>query len=254
MQAFLTVLINPVEGRDADFNDWYTHVHIRDVMRFAGSVRVQRLVASEIQMEAPSHRYFTLYDTFDPALLSREHRDAMGTRRMVVTHAHDKANVINGYYYPIAARTNAPTDLTPDDQPLILEQIDVPMAQRADFEDWYAAERMPALLTSPAHVAGMLLRFDPAGQMLEFDPVFSHIALWRVANVHAALASWRNLPTDSPLSTLKRKVGCFEPMAPYLTRDHVLQASDELLEIEEAARRRAEASAATTGQPGVKWR
>ena len=55
MQPVLTVLINPVAGREDDFNDWYTNVHIRDVMRFAGSIRVQRLLASAVQLEEPGH-------------------------------------------------------------------------------------------------------------------------------------------------------------------------------------------------------
>ncbi|MDH4565184.1 hypothetical protein E8E95_00600 [Pseudomonas sp. BN414] len=251
MQAVLTVLINPVQNRDDDFNDWYTNVHIRDVMRFAGSIRVQRLVASPVQIEEPPHRYFTLYDTFDPVLLSREHRDAMGTRRMVVTHAHDKANVINGYYYPVASRTLQPTHLTSDDQPLILEQLNVPESQRAAFEDWYASVRLPDLLRTDGHVSGTLLRFEQYGQMFKFDPAFSHVALWRVEDLRSALEAWRHVPDRLELNS--RRVSCFDPMGPYLTRDHVLNASQDALAIEEAARQRAEKSSATTEQLGITW-
>ncbi|MCK9542594.1 MAG: hypothetical protein M0R03_11260 [Novosphingobium sp.] len=254
MQSFLTVLINPVAGREDDFNDWYTNVHIRDVMRFAGSIRVQRLIAAEIQVQTPSHKYFTIYDTFDPALLSLEHKQAMGTRRMVVTHAHDKTDVINGYYYPVAARTNQPTSLTPDNQSLVLEQINVPAARQADFEDWYATDRLPALLCRPSHVSGMLMRFDPAGQMFTFEPAFSHIAIWRVENLASALPAWSEGPADGRMAELNRRVAFFDVMGPYLTRDDVFNASEEQLEVEEAARRRAEQSTATTAELGVKWR
>jgi hypothetical protein len=239
MQAILTVLTDALEGRDAEFNDWYTNVHIRDVMRFGGSIRVHRLVASAVQVETPSHRYFTIYDTFDPALLSQEHHDAAGTRRMVVKIDYDKPNIINGYYYPVASRTNDPVCLTPDDLPMILEQIDVPAERREQLEDWYAATRMPGLLKQPAHVSGTLMRFDPAGQLAEFTPVYSHIAIWRVTYLATAIESWRDCAAG-PLQGLKRRVGCFEPMAPYLTRDHVQNASDDMLAIEEGARLRAE--------------
>jgi hypothetical protein len=243
MQAILTVLNSPLEGRDEAFNDWYTNVHIRDVMRFGGSIRVQRLVASDVQVEAPSHRYFTIYDTFDPALLSQEHHDAAGTRRMVVKIDYDRPNIINGYYYPVAARTNDPACLTPDDQPMILEQIDVPAERREQLEDWYATTHLPGLLKQPAHVSGTLMRFDPAGQLAQFTPVYSHIAIWRVTDLAAAIESWRGVAAR-PLAGLKRRVSCFEPMAPYLTRDHVRNASDEELEVEEGARLRAEGKSA----------
>lgn len=239
MQAMLTVLTDALEGRDKEFNDWYSNVHIRDVMRFGGSLRVQRLVASGVQLAPPSHRYFTIYDTFDPALLSQEHHDAVGTRRMVVKIDYDKPRMINGYYYPVAARTNDPVMLTPDHQAMILEQIDVPHDRREEVEDWYAEARIADLIKHPAHVSGMLMRFDQAGQLAVFTPVYSHIAIWRVTDLAMAIDSWRDVP-GGPLEGLKRRVSCFEPMEPYLTRDHVLNASDEELEIEEAARLRAE--------------
>jgi len=239
MQAVLTVLINALDGRDREFDDWYGNVHIRDVMRFGGSIRVQRLVASAVQVEAPSHRYLTLYDTFDPALLSQEHHDAVGTRRMVVARDYDKPNIINGYYYPVASRTNDPVALAPEDAPLIFEQIDVPADRRQAFEAWYADVRMPEVTRQPAHLSGALMRFDPAGQLAAFTPVYSHVAIWRVSDLAGVIDSWREVPRE-PLEGLRRRVGCFEPIEPYLTRDHVLNASEAMNEAEEAARRRAE--------------
>lgn len=251
MQSLLTVLINPIEGREADFNDWYTNVHIRDVMRFPGSIRVQQLIASTVQLTPPSHKYFTLYDTFDPALLSQAHKDAAGTRRMVVGNAHDKPNVINGYYYGVASATNQPTMLTPDCQPLILEQIDVPENERTRFEEWYISSRLTMLLKAPSHISGTFMRFDPAGQMREFVPAYSHIALWRVQDLAIALSSWSDTASSESFAGLTRRVSCFEVMAPYLTRDHVLEASAQMQQLEEAARQRAEKALSITQSPGI---
>lgn len=250
MQSYLTVLINPLEGSEAEFADWYTNVHIRDVMRFAGAIRVQQLIASATQVEPPSHKYFTLYDTFDPALLSLEHARAAGTRRMVASSSYDKPGIINGYYYAIAARTNRPTMLTPDDQTLVLEQIDVPAADRADFEDWYASAHLPELLRRPSHVSGTIMCFDPAGQMREFEPVYSHIALWRVDDLSAAVRTWDRAAIPGRLAALKRRVSFFDVMKPYLARDDVINAAPDELEIEEAARQRAEQSAGPAGHTG----
>ncbi|RJG00650.1 hypothetical protein [Noviherbaspirillum sedimenti] len=255
MSSLLTVLINPTPGKEADFDSWYTHVHIRDVMRFAGSIRVQRLVAAEQQIEPPSHKYFTLYDTFDPALLSLEHKEAMGTPRMVVTNAHDKENVINGYYNPVSFRSNDPELLMPDTQPLILEQLRIHQNEATAFERWYSDIRLPAIMATAGHLTGSLLRFAQHGQMFAFEPQFSHMAIYRVSDLDTARASWRaqNAESDTPY-VKRRAVSCYVPMMPYLTRDAVARASAEEQAVEETARAHASRSSATTEQLGVKWR
>ena len=51
MYSHLIVLTEPVAGRDDDFNDWYTWVHIRDVMRMSPVViAVQRFKRSAQQL------------------------------------------------------------------------------------------------------------------------------------------------------------------------------------------------------------
>ncbi|WP_167480822.1 hypothetical protein [Mesorhizobium waimense] len=37
-----TVLNNPVEGREAEFNAWYDDRHVHDILRLPGLVSAQR--------------------------------------------------------------------------------------------------------------------------------------------------------------------------------------------------------------------
>ncbi|GEM31280.1 hypothetical protein NN3_22870 [Nocardia neocaledoniensis NBRC 108232] len=59
------VLTNPVEGREDEFNEWYTNTHVRDVLRIPGFVSAQRFeLSSDGQRAAGPHpwRYFALYE------------------------------------------------------------------------------------------------------------------------------------------------------------------------------------------------
>ncbi|MEV4341389.1 hypothetical protein [Streptomyces sp. NPDC049590] len=44
------VLTNPVEGKEEEFNDWYTNTHVHDALRIPGFVSAQRFEL------APAHR------------------------------------------------------------------------------------------------------------------------------------------------------------------------------------------------------
>jgi hypothetical protein len=43
------VLTNPVEGREDDYNDWYTNQHLPDLLRIDGFISAQRFELTEVQ-------------------------------------------------------------------------------------------------------------------------------------------------------------------------------------------------------------
>ncbi len=57
IEAILVVLTKAVPGREADLDDWYSHIHIRDALRFRGSVTAQRFKrsASSAAPNSPRH-------------------------------------------------------------------------------------------------------------------------------------------------------------------------------------------------------
>lgn len=60
----LIALTNALEGRDDEFNDWYTNVHLGDVLKLPGVVAAQRFRMSETQHPPGSfeHRYMAIYE------------------------------------------------------------------------------------------------------------------------------------------------------------------------------------------------
>lgn len=70
---------NHAEGREEEFNDWYTNRHLRDVVAIPGFVRARRYRLSESQMAALTEfEYVAIYEIEgDPALALRELRHAL---------------------------------------------------------------------------------------------------------------------------------------------------------------------------------
>ncbi len=61
----LLVLSNAADGRDEEFNDWYTNVHLTDVLKVEGFVAAQRFRFADAQLrsdQAAPHRYLAVYE------------------------------------------------------------------------------------------------------------------------------------------------------------------------------------------------
>src|SRR3954452_9573210 len=58
------VLTNPVEGKEDTYNDWYTNVHLGDVLKVPGIVAARRFKMSDVQRGEPPFpwRYLGLYE------------------------------------------------------------------------------------------------------------------------------------------------------------------------------------------------
>lgn len=62
---YLLVLTNPVEGRDAEYNDWYTDTHLSEVLQVPGIVAAQRWRVAEESAAGPPLRYLAIYELDD---------------------------------------------------------------------------------------------------------------------------------------------------------------------------------------------
>lgn len=87
----LIVLTNPVDGREAEFNEWYTNRHLDDVLRIPGIVAAQRYALSPVQpMASPlPWTYFALYEieTNDLKATIQSLGDRSGTTLMPLSDA-----------------------------------------------------------------------------------------------------------------------------------------------------------------------
>ena len=61
----LIVFTEAVPGREAEFNDWYERVHLKEVLEVEGFVAAQRFECAEKQMDGtgdPPARYLAIYE------------------------------------------------------------------------------------------------------------------------------------------------------------------------------------------------
>lgn len=86
------VYTNCVEGREEEFNDWYTNQHLQDVMRIPGVVSARRFERSAHQRDPDGTydwRYLAVYncETDDIEEVFRQLRARVGTDRMPMSDA-----------------------------------------------------------------------------------------------------------------------------------------------------------------------
>lgn len=85
----LIVLINAIEGREDEFNNWFINQHVPDVLTIPGMKTAQRFELAEHQREGAKKefRFLTLYDveTDDLPWVIHEMKIRQGTPQMVST-------------------------------------------------------------------------------------------------------------------------------------------------------------------------
>ena len=61
MTTLYMVKSNPVDGKDDEFNRWYTDVHLPEVLQIDGFESAQRFCLTEQQIQPQSRRYLAIY-------------------------------------------------------------------------------------------------------------------------------------------------------------------------------------------------
>jgi len=242
IEAVLVVLTKARAGREADLDDWYTNIHIRDALRFRGSITAQRFVRSldqpSILPSAFDWQYLALYDVFDAQRFSREHWDNALTTRMMVTDAIDDSVLEDYHYYPLAFRDNDPE--LAHSGGVILEQLNAAPGQDESFRAWYADEYLPRIMRRPGVHSASLGVFRKYGQMIPTTPEHGYVGITKV-NTATAWEAWQNdaLLSRSPLvDQASLRVTHWDWLTAKLTKDAVQNPTSEGLAAEEAARLR----------------
>ena len=77
---------NPAEGREQEYNDWYSNRHLADLLALPGVVATRRFVLNDVQLSAAPQlfKYLALYEIetddlqdFIGQLLSRSGTESM---------------------------------------------------------------------------------------------------------------------------------------------------------------------------------
>ena len=242
IEAVLVVLTKARPGREADLDDWYTNIHIRDALRFRGSITAQRFSRSAAQpMDLPASfdwQCLALYDVFDAPRFSREHWENALTTRMMVTDAFDDSVLEDYHYYPLAFRDNDPE--TPHSGGVILEQINAAPGQDAAFRAWYSDEYLPQAARRPGVQSAGFAMYRSFGQMIPTTPSHNYVGIYKV-NDAAAWLAWQNSPLLAGAAcvdqtSLRLTHGDF--LTEKLTKDAVQNPTSAGLAAEEGARLR----------------
>lgn len=103
----LVVLTKPVEGKEDEYNEWYSSTHLDDVLAIDGFVSAQRFALTELPrpQQAP-YRYLAIYEIEgDPEKARRALREATrGEDSMELSDALDWSDVASWYFTPVTER------------------------------------------------------------------------------------------------------------------------------------------------------
>jgi hypothetical protein len=61
MTTLYMVRSNPVEGKEDEFNRWYSDVHLPEVLQIEGFYNAQRFCLTPQQLQPQAHRYLAIY-------------------------------------------------------------------------------------------------------------------------------------------------------------------------------------------------
>ena len=242
IEAVLVVFTNARPGREADFDDWYTNIHLRDALRFRGSISAQRFRWSVRQADQSSGdfgwAYLALYDVFDAERFTREHIENALTTRMMVTDAIAADALNDFHYFPLAFRDNDPE--TPHKGGVVVELLNPATGCEGAFRQWYQDQHMPERLRRPGVQSGAFLMFRPHGQLVETLPDYTHVGIYRVDGMQDR-DGWREQLDEAGTGLVdgdRCRVTCWDPITPRITEDQVFFTDADALAAEERARSR----------------
>ncbi len=107
----MLVMTNAIEGREREFNEWYSSTHVHDILKVAGVVSAQRF---QCHAEKGAFGFLALYEieTDDPEGVVAEirKRDRNGTHS--ISASVDRNNLFAELFEPITERisSNAHSD------------------------------------------------------------------------------------------------------------------------------------------------
>ncbi len=195
--SHLVALTGHVEGREQDYNDWYTWVHLRDVMQLSLSVvGAQRFRASDTlsamggtQYDFP---YLCVYEVIEPEAMTADHAPVF-TDDMPISDAYDLARASEVYFNEIAGISNRPGQHGAAS--VIVERFgDAPCDP--SLAAWYVSERLPQISALPGVVAGSV-GVPHDHQMFE-QPLSALCAVYWSENLGATAGAWPALQDNAP--------------------------------------------------------
>jgi len=106
------VMTKPLEGREAEWNDWHMNQHVKDVLKVPGFVNCRRFQVASHQPNAtpPSWEFLVIYelDTDDVAGALSAMRRRFGTPLMPATSSSNPKNTVSVLWSSISEHAAQP--------------------------------------------------------------------------------------------------------------------------------------------------
>lgn len=244
--ALLVVYSDCIAGRADDFNEWYSKVHIRDVMRIRGSHAVQRFVRDDagqpqgVRPPGPGP-FLAIYEVRDVDTCIDVHLDACTTERMPIGDSLDAAKSEDTFYVPLDEALD-PVDSTvpPGDDGVVLIAFNGKVGREPELVDWNKACWQSALHRVAGLGAGHLY-VKHTTQLMEMGQR-RYVGIYQVNDWERARWSLADALTqfvhDSPIDAEGCQWARYTALIPRLTAAEVKAASAEQHAEERRARER----------------
>ena len=63
MKTYCIILSNPIEGKEKEYNEWYSNIHLQEIVKIDGFISAQRFKLTEEQhMDNQTYKYMAIYE------------------------------------------------------------------------------------------------------------------------------------------------------------------------------------------------
>ena len=215
MQTFMLTFCNATEqAREEEMNNWYTWVHIRDVMSMDGSsLAVQRFETSSAQPAGADLRrkYLALYEVGDKELCTKRHMEWAGTTNLEVSTAFDLKSFAEAYWDPIYSTADyASYADCVGDRTVLLVRIDG--GEKTELQ--LSHTLLEELAARPGFKAVHLARYgvDQMPTSAAKTESVSHMLVAQLSDSFLAARSWDEFVKDKEIDSLQLQPVIYRPI------------------------------------------
>ena len=242
----MLVFANPIPGREAEFNDWYTNTHMGDLLQLQGWVGAQRFrIVTNVQPRLSTagylHGYLIIWELEETdastALARMTAAISGGKSRLGAAFNYTPGAGANGTYEVMGPRISRPDGKGPtmpntDDNRAprpnryVLMEFTNPLAgKEADFEK-ASNQRIQEILKIPGWMAVQRFRMaDTPGRAPGPKPKYLNI--WETEGVSAQAVNdaltnalkGGTVQKNSAADETTAEIVYWEPITPYVTKD-----------------------------------
>ena len=241
----MLVFANPIPGREAEFNDWYSNTHMGDLVQLQGWVGAQRFrivtnVQPRLSTAGYGHGYLIVWDLEDPdanaALARMTAAISGGKSRLGAGFNYTPGAGANGTFQAMGPRITRPDgkgpalpdpldNKTPRPSRYVLMDFANPLpGQEAEFE-MGLDQTIQSVLTLPGWMAAQRFRMADTPGRASVKP--KYLTLWETEGasaqaVHDTLISARKngaVKKNPAADETTAEIVYWEPITPYITKD-----------------------------------